>query len=430
MAEVTAMRNNALPYPIYGAPWTVLFPLLDADGDPVAPSSPDSEISKNGDTAGDCTNEAVEIVNGSCYLILTGTELTCDAALIQVKSTGAKTTVISLYPRKLVTIHSGTAADDGSGTSDIVLDSGASAVDDFYNGMVCIATIDGNVEVRVISDYVGSTKTASVVPDWNVAVDNNDTFVIKLPEGHQLHQANVSHAANVAWASGAIVNGTFANDAITASKLHSDVTAELQNGLATAAALATVDGIVDDILLDTAEIGAAGAGLTAINLPDQTMNITGNITGNLSGSVGSVTGLTAADVGAIKAKTDNLPSDPADASVVAGLIAAVESKVDTIDTNVDSVLADTGTDGVVVAAGSKTGYRLSSTGVDDILDEVVEGSYTMRQFLRLYAAALLGKASGLETTNAKYRDTGDSKDRIDATVDPDGNRTAVTLDAS
>jgi hypothetical protein len=60
------------------------------------------------------------------------------------------------------------------------------------------------------------------------------------------------------------------------------------------------------ILTDTAEIGAAGAGLTAINLPDQTMNITGNITGNLSGSVGSVTGLTAADVGAIKTKTDQL----------------------------------------------------------------------------------------------------------------------------
>ena len=43
-------------------------------------------------------------------------------------------------------------------------------------------------------------------------------------------------------------------------------------------------------LVDTAEIGAAGAGLTAINLPNQTMDITGNITGNLSGSVGSVTG--------------------------------------------------------------------------------------------------------------------------------------------
>ncbi len=56
-----------------------------------------------------------------------------------------------------------------------------------------------------------------------------------------------------------------------------------------------------------ARIGVAGAGLTNIDLPDQAMNITGN----LSGSVGSVTGLTASDVGAIKAKTDNLPASPA-----------------------------------------------------------------------------------------------------------------------
>jgi len=39
------------------------------------------------------------------------------------------------------------------------------------------------------------------------------------------------------------------------------------------------------ILIDTAEIGVAGAGLTNIDLPNQTMDITGN----LSGSVGSVT---------------------------------------------------------------------------------------------------------------------------------------------
>lgn len=48
--------------------------------------------------------------------------------------------------------------------------------------------------------------------------------------------------------------------------------------------------ILADILVDTAEIGTAGAGLTNINLPNQTMDIIGNITGNLSGSVGSVTG--------------------------------------------------------------------------------------------------------------------------------------------
>ncbi len=46
---------------------------------------------------------------------------------------------------------------------------------------------------------------------------------------------------------------------------------------------------VDAILVDTTEIGAAGAGLSNINLPNQTMDIVGNITGNLSGSVASVT---------------------------------------------------------------------------------------------------------------------------------------------
>jgi len=40
------------------------------------------------------------------------------------------------------------------------------------------------------------------------------------------------------------------------------------------------------------EAGGDGDHLTAINLPNQTMDITGNITGNLSGSVGSLTGHT------------------------------------------------------------------------------------------------------------------------------------------
>ena len=83
---------------------------------------------------------------------------------------------------------------------------------------------------------------------------------------------------------------------LTAAGTAADFTTEIQAGLATAAALAAVDGIVDDILLDTAEIGAAGAGLTNINLPNQTMDIVGNITGNLSGSVGSVTGLTTSTI--------------------------------------------------------------------------------------------------------------------------------------
>ena len=54
------------------------------------------------------------------------------------------------------------------------------------------------------------------------------------------------------------------------------------------------------ILVDTAEIGAAGAGLTAIALTGtQTFDLSGNITGNLSGSVGSVTGAVGSVTGSV-----------------------------------------------------------------------------------------------------------------------------------
>ena len=45
-------------------------------------------------------------------------------------------------------------------------------------------------------------------------------------------------------------------------------------------------------------------------------------------------------------------------------------------------------------------------------------------------AALVGKLSGAATTTVTIRDVNDTKNRIIATVDADGNRTAVTEDVS
>lgn len=136
-------------------------------------------------------------------------------------------------------------------------------------------------------------------------------------------------------ATGGITAASFAANAINASKLDPDVTTELQAGLATAADLAIVDGIVDDILLDTAEIGTAGAGLTNINLPNQTMDIVGNITGNLSGSVGSVTGAVGSVTGAVGSVTGNVGGN------VTGSIGslAAQAKAD-VNAEADTALAD------------------------------------------------------------------------------------------
>lgn len=59
----------------------------------------------------------------------------------------------------------------------------------------------------------------------------------------------------------------------------------------------------------------------------------------------------------------------------------------------------------------------------------VETGLTLRQAMRLLAAASAGKLSGAATTTIVIRNAvADSKDRITATVDADGNRSAITVD--
>ena len=67
-----------------------------------------------------------------------------------------------------------------------------------------------------------------------------------------------------------------------------------------------------------------------------------------------------------------------------------------------------------------------------LLDQAagVETNITLRQGLRLMLAAMAGKASGMATTSAIIRDTNDTKNRITATVDVNGNRTAVSYDVT
>lgn len=68
----------------------------------------------------------------------------------------------------------------------------------------------------------------------------------------------------------------------------------------------------------------------------------------------------------------------------------------------------------------------------ELLDQAagVETSRTVRQAMRLMLAALAGRISGAATTTVTIRDTNNTKNRIVADVDSNGNRTAVTYDAS
>jgi hypothetical protein len=58
---------------------------------------------------------------------------------------------------------------------------------------------------------------------------------------------------------------------------------------------------------------------------------------------------------------------------------------------------------------------------------IVEGSLSFQDVLSLLVAANCGKVNGAGTTTVNIRDTGDTTNRITATVDSNGNRSAVTL---
>ena len=325
MAEATGLRNNALPYPVYGAPFGITVPILDADGDLVTgAASLDSEVSKNGDTFADCTNEATEIAtsSGMYYLLLTATEMTADVVAVIVKTgtAGAKTTPIVLYPRKLVTLRSGTVGANASDGTTLQLDSSAVAIDDYYNGCLLVGTLDSNVEARIISDYAGSTKVCTVSPAFVTTPDNNDTFVVYLPEGKQVEQAdlvgvsavavststaqlgvNAVQAGGTAWGSGAITAGSIAADAITAAKIANgaidaatfaaDVDAEILGYLVDdatridASALNTLSGHdPGETIMGATDLGT-GSGLTSLataaelaKVPKSDSNVSWNAT--------------------------------------------------------------------------------------------------------------------------------------------------------
>jgi hypothetical protein len=79
---------------------------------------------------------------------------------------------------------------------------------------------------------------------------------------------------------------------------------------------------------------------------------------------------------------------------------------------------------------TKTGFALSAAGIDSIIDEVIEGTLTFRQGLRLMFAVLFGKSTGGGTASVQFRDNADLINRVNATVDASGNRSGITLNGS
>lgn len=174
-------------------------------------------------------------------------------------------------------------------------------------------------------------------------------------------------------ATGAIDADAIAADAITDAKVASDVT------------IASVTGSVGSIAtggITTASF-FAGATIPRVTLCDTTTTNTdmrGTDAAATAANLAIVTGYIDTEVAAIKAKTDNLPTDPADQSAIEAAITAATSPLATaanlatvagyLDTEIALILADTSELQADWANGGRLDLildaRSSQTSVDDL----------------------------------------------------------------
>ena len=182
-------------------------------------------------------------------------------------------------------------------------------------------TVDNNV---LAAGATGFAAIDTVVDA--ILVDTGTTIPASITALNDVAATDIVSAGAITTSSGAVSTVTTVGTTTTNTDMRGTDSA------ATAANLATVDTNVDSILVDTAEIGTAGAGLTNINLPNQTMDITGN----LSGSVGSVTG------GATSAAQTTAQNDLDIITGASGvnLLTATQASIDAIEADTNELQTD------------------------------------------------------------------------------------------
>lgn len=178
--------------------------------------------------------------------------------------------------------------------------------------------------------------------------------------------------------------------------------------------------------------------------------VSGRVDASVGAMANSVITAAAHAAGAIDANAiaaDAIGSSELASSAVAEIVAAIWDELtsvgrvagsygqllkDDINATISSRAAPGAAMALVVDAVDSV--AVASSGANEIADALldrasaVEG-FTVRQILRLMAAAMFGKASGFPGGPVNYRDIADTKNRIQATVSS-GNRSAVTLDAT
>lgn len=159
--------------------------------------------------------------------------------------------------------------------------------------------------------------------------------------------------------------------------------------------------------LDVSAGGEAGVDWANVGSPTTTLNLSGTTVAAVSGAVGSVTG-------AVGSVTGNVGGN------VVGTVGTVNA------------LAAGSITAAAIATGAIDADAIAADAANEIADALldrsngVETGVTPRQALQRIGATAAGKVSGAATTTNIFTGMDGSTVRVTATVDSDGNRTAIT----
>lgn len=212
--------------------------------------------------------------------------------------------------------------------------------------------------------------------------------------------ATLSGSGGITNAALSLVVGAAATLAGSAS-----LAAGITGGIGASAALGGSGGLLDAAAIGAGAVVAALGGAGAISAADA------RALGNLMAALAGTGAISAADARALAWMSADVT--PFTELSPQGLANAVWS----------AIAASSDVPGSM-------GEKLNDAGsASNPWTEVIEGGYTAEQVLRLIVAALAGEVSGAGTTVITIKGLDGSTDRIVATVTPEGDRTALTLDA-
>lgn len=198
----------------------------------------------------------------------------------------------------------------GAANLDSEISKDGAAFADCTNEAVEIGT-SGQYYLDLTSAEIGTAAAVVLVVKTSTS-GAKTTPIVLYPVDLSVAQLGVNavQAGGTVWNGGAIGPSSFAANAIDANALAATAVAEMQSGLATAAALATVSAYVDEL---ESRLTAARAGYLD-NLsggPVALASALAVVAGYIDTEVAAILAAVDAEIAAILAKVNNLPASPA-----------------------------------------------------------------------------------------------------------------------